>query len=173
MEHIGWRHAPTASHCLKVAQVLRPRGPSRLLSRKVSSAQALVASYSELNSMLFAPVPCSASINKSSACHFGPVRVGILRLLAAVNVVSPFHPCLLHCTLISFPSLSYSILLHFQLSQARSHIYTAISHAVCVTTHKGSWVKLLMCFISIVTRSSSHLTREMNQNPGSKHCFLF
>ena len=27
---------------------------------------------------LFAPVPCSASINKSSAYHFGPVRVRIL-----------------------------------------------------------------------------------------------
>ena len=28
--------------------------------------------------------------------------------------------------------------------------------AVCVTTHKSSWVKLLLCLISIVTRSSSH-----------------
>ena len=28
---------------------------------------------------------------------------------------------------------------------------------MCVTTHKGSWVKLLLCLISIVTRSSSHL----------------
>ena len=27
---------------------------------------------------LFAPVPCSVSINKSSAYHFGPVRVRIL-----------------------------------------------------------------------------------------------
>ena len=35
--------------------------------------------------------------------------------------------------------------------------------AVCVTTHKGSWVKLLLRLISIVTRSSSHLVREMNQ----------
>ena len=45
--------------------------------------------------------------------------------------------------------------------------------AVCVTTHKGSWVKLLLCLISIVTRSSSHLVREMNQTQGSKHCCLF
>ena len=33
--------------------------------------------------------------------------------------------------------------------------------------HKGSWVKLLLCLISIVTRSSSHLVREMNQTQGS------
>ena len=31
------------------------------------------------------------------------------------------------------------------------------NQTVCVTTHKGSWVKLLLCFVSIVTRSSSHL----------------
>ena len=36
------------------------------------------------NIMLFAPVPCSATINKSSAYHFGPVRVRILWLSAAV-----------------------------------------------------------------------------------------
>ena len=34
------------------------------------------------------------------------------------------------------------------------------AQAVCVTTHKGSWVRLFMCLISIVTRSSSHLVRE-------------
>ena len=45
--------------------------------------------------------------------------------------------------------------------------------AVCVTTHKGSWVKLFMCLISIGTRSSSHLVREMHQNPGLKYYFLF
>ena len=44
--------------------------------------------------------------------------------------------------------------------------------AVCVKTHKGSWVKLLLCLISIVTRSSWHLVKEMNQTQGSKHCFL-
>ena len=32
--------------------------------------------------------------------------------------------------------------------------------------------KLFMCLISIVTRSNSHLVREMNQNPGSTHCFI-
>ena len=47
------------------------------------------------------------------------------------------------------------------------------SQAVCVTTHKGSWVKLLLCLISILTRTSSHLVREMNQTQGSKHCCLF
>ena len=45
--------------------------------------------------------------------------------------------------------------------------------ALCVTTHKCSWVKLFMCLISIGTRSSSHLVREMHQNPGLKYCFLF
>ena len=58
-------------------------------------------------------------------------------------------------------------------------IYVCLFHpivmlqAVCVTTHKGSWVKLLLCLISIVTRSSSHLVREMNQTQGSKHCFHY
>ena len=58
-------------------------------------------------------------------------------------------------------------------------LYLAINttdhtQAVCVTTHKGSWVKLLLCLISIVTRSSSHLVkREMNQTQGSKHCFHY
>ena len=47
------------------------------------------------------------------------------------------------------------------------------TQAVCVTTHKGSWVKLLLCLISMVTQSSSHLVREMNQTQGSKHCCLF
>ena len=52
MEHIGWCHSPAASHYLKVAQVLRPGGPSELLSRNVSSAHVLVASlYSDLNSL--------------------------------------------------------------------------------------------------------------------------
>lgn len=73
-EHIGWRHAPTASHYLKVAQVLRPRGPSELLSRNVSSAQALVTSYSDLNSMLFAPVPCFTSISDTTSSDFGIKR---------------------------------------------------------------------------------------------------
>ena len=51
---------------------------------------------------------------------------------------------------------------------------TLINQAVCVTTHKGSWVKLLLCLISIVTRSSSHFVkREMNQTRGSKHCFHY
>ena len=52
MEHFGWRLAPTASHYLKVAQVLRPGGPSKLLSRHDSSAQALADSYTDVNSLL-------------------------------------------------------------------------------------------------------------------------
>ena len=52
MEHVGWRLAHTASHYLKVEQVLRPGGPSELLSRHDSSAQALADSYTDLNSLL-------------------------------------------------------------------------------------------------------------------------
>ena len=52
MEHVGWRHAPTASHYLKVAQVSRLVGPSELLSRHDSPAQALADSYTDLNSLL-------------------------------------------------------------------------------------------------------------------------
>ena len=37
--------------------------------------------------------------------------------------------------------------------------------------HKAMNNKLL-CLISIVTRSSSHLVREMNQTQGSKHVLL-
>jgi len=51
MEHVGWRQAPTASHYLKVAQVLHPGGPSDLLSRHDPSAQALAVSYTDLNSL--------------------------------------------------------------------------------------------------------------------------
>ena len=32
----------------------------------------------------------------------------------------------------------------------------AAASSVCLTTHKGSWVKLLVCLISIVTSSSTH-----------------
>ena len=49
--HVDWRQAPTASHYLKVAQVLRPGGPSDLLSRHDPSAQALAVSYTDLNSL--------------------------------------------------------------------------------------------------------------------------
>lgn len=63
MEHVGWRRAPTASHYLKVAQVLRPGGPSELLSRHLSSAQTLADSYTDLNSLVHFTVafPSSAS----------------------------------------------------------------------------------------------------------------
>ena len=47
MEHVGWRHAPTVSHYLKLAQVLRPGSPSDFLSR-----QALADSYTGLNGLL-------------------------------------------------------------------------------------------------------------------------
>ena len=66
------------------------------------------------NSMLFASVPCNASINKSSASHFCPVRVRILWLLAAVNCLSlpftyrPPYAAALLFSLPPFPVLSTS-----------------------------------------------------------------
>ena len=50
-EHVGWRQAPTASNYLKVAQVLRPGGPSDLLFRHDPSAHALAVYYTDLNSL--------------------------------------------------------------------------------------------------------------------------
>ena len=68
-------------------------------------------------SMLFAPVPYNASINKSSASHFCPVRIRILWLLAAMNCWSlPFmYPTLCgHASLSppSLPSLSFPLPTH-------------------------------------------------------------
>ena len=61
MEHVGWRHAPTASHYLKVVQVLHPGGPSELLSRHVPSTQTLADSYTDLNSLVHFAVAFPAS----------------------------------------------------------------------------------------------------------------
>ena len=63
-------------------------------------------------------------------------------------------------------SLRYGI---YSNIKDRQQIWIVCSQAVCVTTHKGSLVKLLLCLISIVTWSSSHLVREMNQTQGSKN----
>ena len=52
MEQVGWCHALTASHYLKVPQLLHPGSPSHLLSRHNPSAQALADSYTDLNSLL-------------------------------------------------------------------------------------------------------------------------
>ena len=90
-----------------------------------ASVKATVA-----NSMLFAPVPCNASINKTSASHFCPVRVRILWLLAAVNCLSlPFT----YRTLCGRDSLfppSLPCPFHFQLTQARFHFSISCSASV-------------------------------------------
>lgn len=52
MEHVGWRQAPTAYHYMKVAQVLRPGGPSELLSHQSPEVQALTSSYTDLNNLI-------------------------------------------------------------------------------------------------------------------------
>ena len=85
------------------------------------------------NSMLFTPVPCNASINKSSASHFCPVRVRILWLLAAVNCLSlPFTYRTLCGRASLFPP-SLPCPFHFQLTQARFHFSVSYSASVKVT----------------------------------------
>ena len=80
-----------------------------------------------VNSMLFAPVPCNASINKSSASHFCPVRVRILWLLAAVNCLSlPFTYRTLRGRASLFPP-SLPCPFHFLLTQARFHFSVSYS----------------------------------------------
>ena len=86
------------------------------------------------NSMLFTPVPCNASINKSSASHFCPVRVIILWLLAAVIVclslsrIAPYAAALLFSLPPSLPCP-----FHFQLTQAWFHFSVSYSASVKVT----------------------------------------
>ena len=50
------------------------------------------------------------------------------------------------------------------------------AQAVCVTTHKGSWVKLLMYLISVVTWSSiashTNVLRGSSRIPAQIHCDL-
>ena len=79
------------------------------------------------NSMLFVPVPCNASINKSSASYFYPVRVRILWLLATVNCLSPpfTYRTLRGRTSLFPPSLPCPF--HFQLTQARFHFSVSYS----------------------------------------------
>ena len=82
-----------------------------------------------VNSMLFAPVPCNASINKSPAshAHFCPVCVRILWLLAAVNCLSlPFTYRTLCGRASLFPP-SLPCRFHFQLTQARFHFSVSYS----------------------------------------------
>ena len=87
------------------------------------------------NGMLFAPVPCNASINESCASHFYPVRVRILWLLAAVikNCLSLRFTYRTLCGRASLfpPSLPYPF--HFQLTQARFHFSVSYSARVKAT----------------------------------------
>ena len=85
------------------------------------------------NSMLFTPVPCNASINKSSASHFCPVRVRILWLLAAVNCLSLPFTFLSLCGRASLFPPSLPCPFHFQLTQAWFHFSVSYSASVKVT----------------------------------------
>ena len=82
------------------------------------------------NSMLFAPVPCNPSINKSSASHFCPVRVRILWLLAAVNCLSLTFAYRTLCNRASLFPPSLLCPFHFQLTQARFHFSISYSASV-------------------------------------------
>ena len=55
-----------------------------------------------------------------------------------------------HLTNLFLFSVTYSFNVLYILSQAAAS-------RVCLTTHEGSWVKLLVCLTSIVTSSSTHL----------------
>ena len=51
MSHVDWRTAPTASHYLKLAQVLRPSGPSELLPMTDSATDLAATEYADLNNL--------------------------------------------------------------------------------------------------------------------------
>ena len=51
MSHVGWKSEATANHYLKLSQVLRPGGPSDLLSRDSELCDTACSFYSELNSL--------------------------------------------------------------------------------------------------------------------------
>ena len=94
-----------------------------------------------VNSMLFASVPCNASINKSSASHFCPVRVRILWLLAAVNCLSlPFTYRTLRGRASLFPP-SLPCPFHFQLTQARFHFSVSYEASVKGTVSDSMLLK--------------------------------
>ena len=90
-------------------------------------------------SMLFAPVPCNASINKSSASHSCPVRIRILWLLAAVNCWSlPFmYPTLCGHASLSLPPFPV-------LSTSNSLKCGSISLSLIQRAWKG--LSLIVCY---------------------------
>ena len=51
MSHIGWRNPSTASYYLKLAHVLRPGGPSELLSSDEASMAVSTTEYSDLDAL--------------------------------------------------------------------------------------------------------------------------
>ena len=81
-----WRYTPSLFSALPLAPVKFLHVNVLLLYYLVAVLFVLCLAICSLCSVLpsFAPVPCNASINKSCASHFCPVRVRILWLLAAV-----------------------------------------------------------------------------------------
>ena len=131
-----WRYTPSLFSALPLAPVKFLHVNVLLLYYLVAVLFVLCLAICSLCSVLpsFAPVPCNASINKSCASHFCPVRVRILWLLAAVikNCLSvPFTYRTL-CGRASLPpSLPYPF--HFQLTQARFHFSFSYSASVKAT----------------------------------------
>ena len=103
-----------------------------------------------INSMLFASVPCNASINKSSASHFCPVRVRILWLLAAVNCLSlPFTYRTLRGHASLFPP-SLPCPFYFQLTQAQFHF--SVSYSASVIGTVANSIRFEICEVPICTQ---------------------
>ena len=121
--------------------------------------------HTTVNSMLFAPVPCNASINKSSASHFCPVRVRILWLLTAVNCLSlPFTYRTLCGRASPFPP-SLNCPFHFQLTQTRFHLSVSYSARVKGTVANSM---LYACFNKIHENSSISIPEKLHHCQRSK-----
>ena len=102
------------------------------------------------NSLLFASVPCNASIKKSSASHFCPVRVRILWLLAAVNCLSlPFTFASLCGRASLFPP-SLPCPFHFQLTQARFHF--SVSYSASMIGTVANSIRFEICEVPFCTQ---------------------
>ena len=106
----------------------------------------------KMNSMYFAPVPCNANINKSSASHFCPVRVRILWLLAAVNCSSLPFTFASSCGRASLFPPSLPCPFHFQLTQARFHFSVSYSASI-----KGTVANSMLYAYSLFNFCTTHV----------------
>ena len=63
MSHVGWQNPQTAAYYIKLAQVMHPEGPSRLLAADEPAVAASASVYSDLNTLknFVAAFPSSSS----------------------------------------------------------------------------------------------------------------